>query len=182
MSLPSWRYRSWRLDLQMEHELTICVVTLSVRSLVHRSRASIVSMGGMGSGWRRVPCCGNLDAWKHSTNFGGHCWTRVAMAKGCGILGWFGTRDVIDGWQIEARSAVRSVFESSKQSGLVLPFFTELDFLFSSGALVGYGVSVLEWLASRPCLVWRGHCNLCPASYSRSLVLSGGCISLFLCL
>jgi hypothetical protein len=64
--------------------------------------------------------------------------------------------DAIDGWRIEARSAVRSVFDSLEQSGPVLPFFAELDFLFPSGALVGYGVPVLEWLAFRPCLV-------CPA-------------------
>jgi hypothetical protein len=79
----------------------------------------------------------------------------VAMDKGCGILGWFGIRDAIDGWRIEARPAVRSVFDSPEQSGPVLPFFAELDFLFPLGALVGYGVLVLEWLASRPCLVWR---------------------------
>jgi hypothetical protein len=57
---------------------------------------------------------------------------------------------------IEARPVVRSVINSLEQSGLVLPFFAKLDFLFPSGALVGYGAPVLEWLARRPCLVWRG--------------------------
>jgi hypothetical protein len=57
---------------------------------------------------------------------------------------WFGIRGAIDGSRIEARPAVRSVIDSPKQSGPVLPFFAELDFLFPSGALVGYGAPVLE--------------------------------------
>jgi hypothetical protein len=51
--------------------------------------------------------------------------------------------------------AVHSVFDTLEQNGSVLPYFAELDFLFPSGALVGYGVPVLELLASTPCLVWR---------------------------
>jgi hypothetical protein len=56
---------------------------------------------------------------------------------------WFGIRGAIDGWRIEARPAVRTVIDSPKQSGPVLPF-AELDFLFPSRALVGYGAPVLE--------------------------------------
>jgi hypothetical protein len=59
------------------------------------------------------------------------------MDKCCGILGWFGIRDAIDGWRIEARPSVRSVFDSPEQSGPVLPFFAKLDFLFRSGAIGG---------------------------------------------
>jgi hypothetical protein len=62
----------------------------------------------------------------HMADFGGRCWTRVAMAKGCSILGWFGIRDAIDGWRTEARSALRSVFDSSAllyRIGLPLPHY-----------------------------------------------------------
>jgi hypothetical protein len=71
------------------------------------------------------------------------------------FLGWFGIQDAIDGWWIEARPTLSSVFDSPEQSGPILPFFAGLDFLFPSGALVGYGAPVLEWLAFRLCLVWR---------------------------
>jgi hypothetical protein len=112
-------------------------------------------MGGMVSGRRRILCCGILDAWKHSADLGGRRWIHVALDRVCGALRWFGIWGAIDGWRIEA-PVVRSVINSLEHSGLVLPFFAELDFLFPSRALVGYGAPMLEWLAHRPCLVWRG--------------------------
>jgi hypothetical protein len=70
------------------------------------------------------------------------CWTHVMMDKVCGFLGWFGIRDTIDGWRIEARPAIRNVFDSPEQSGLILPFFA-------------------NWISSSPRGLWWAMAPLC---------------------
>jgi hypothetical protein len=50
-----------------------------------------VRAGFYGRHGGRIPCCGILDAWKYRRDFGGRCWTRVAMDKDfAAFLGWFG--------------------------------------------------------------------------------------------
>jgi hypothetical protein len=81
----------------------------------------------------------------------------VVIDRCCSVLGWFGIQGAFDGWRIGAiPRLLRHRLSRVGWPGSCL--FSELDFLFLSGAFERYGAPVLEWLTSRPCLVCR--CSL----------------------
>jgi hypothetical protein len=137
---------SWRLYSQFEREPMIRLVIVSARSCVHRSHGSLVSMGSMGSGWRRIPCCGNLDAWTHSTDFGGWCLTHVAMDKGRGIFGGsaLGMPLTVGGLRRDPQSAASSTLRSR---------------------VAWFCPSLQNWTSSSPRGLWWAMASLCSSGW-----------------